>query len=120
MTRRLALLAPLVAGAGLLVAGCGGAPSTNDFADEAVKFIEGEMADNPQLNGLTFSDTTCQQPTSTNTGTEYTCSATGSDGQVRTLTVKIASRNSLQVVALEPGPPAGGDDTTATTSPSGG
>jgi len=120
MTRRLALLAPLLAGAGLLVVGCGGSPSTKDFADEAVKFIEGDMADNAQLNGLTFTDTTCEQPTSTNTGTEYTCSATGSDGQVRTLTVKIASRNSLQIVALDPGPPASGGDTTVTTTPSGG
>ena len=78
------------------------------------------MARNTQLRGLTFSDTTCTEPASTDAGTEYTCTSAGSDGQQHTLTVRIASRNSLQVVALDPGPPPSPGATTTTAVPSGG
>ena len=47
------------------------------------------MARNTQLNGLTFTAAQCDEPASTKAGTEYTCTAMGSDGQQRTLTVKI-------------------------------
>jgi hypothetical protein len=119
---RRALLLPLAA-AGLALTSCGGPPGTADFAAKAVSFIEGDMARNSQLNGLTFADAECKPPANTANGTVFTCTATGSDGQQRTLTAKIISRNSLQITKLEPGPPerSGGSTTTAaaptTTAP---
>jgi hypothetical protein len=107
LPRRGALLLPLAA---VSVAACGGPPGTKDFADKAVSFIDGEMAKASQLNGLTFTGAVCDEPKSTKPGTEYSCTAMGSDGQQRTLTVKIVNRNSLQVTKLVPPPP----DATAT------
>jgi hypothetical protein len=109
--RRVALVLPLAA---LALAACGGAPDTKDFADKAASFIEGQMAEASTLNGLTFTDAVCDEPASTKSGTEYSCTAMGSDGQQRTLTVKIVNRNSLQVTKLVPPPPDAGTATTAT------
>jgi hypothetical protein len=113
--RRRALLIPLAAG--LTAAACGGAPSTGDFADKAASFIEGDMARNTQLNGLTFTSAVCQEPASTATGTEYTCTAMGSDGVQRTLTAQIMGRNTLQITKLDPGPPPARTGTGSTTPP---
>ena len=112
--RRIVL--PVVAAVVALLAGCGGPPSTKDFANQAVKFIEGDMARNTQLNGLTFSAAQCDEPASTKAGTEYSCTAMASDGQQRTLTVKIVSRNTLQVTDLQPPVPASGGATTTTAA----
>jgi hypothetical protein len=111
------LLIPVAAVATAIAAGCGGAPSTSDFAGKAQSFIEGDMAKSTQLNGLTFTDATCQKPASTAAGTEFTCTAMGSDGQQRTLTAKVLGRNALQVVKLDPGPPQPSTTTTPTTTP---
>jgi|SRR5215211_437114 len=111
--RRAAL--PALVAAAVLV-GCGGPPSTTDFANQAVSFIEGDMARNTQLNGLTLTDAQCEKPTSTKAGTEYTCTAMGSDGQQRTLTVKIVKRNTLQVTDMQPPAPASGGGTSTTTA----
>ena len=115
---RRAVLPVLVAATAVLV-GCGGPPSTKDFADQAVSFIEGDMARNTQLNGLTLTAAQCDPPASTKAGTEYTCTAMGSDGQLRTLTVKIVDRNTLQVTDLQPPAPAdaGGSTTTGVPAP---
>jgi hypothetical protein len=99
-----------------VVAGCGGPPSTKDFANQAVSFIEGDMARNSQLNGLTLTAATCDEPESTKAGTEYACTAMGSDGQQRALTVKIVDRNTLQVTDLQPPAPASGGGTTTTAA----
>jgi hypothetical protein len=112
--RRIVL--PVVAAATALLVGCGGPPSTKDFANQAVSFIEGDMARNTQLNGLTFSAAQCDEPASTKAGTEYSCTAMASDGQQRTLTVKIVSRNTLQVTDLQPPVPASGGTTTTTAA----
>jgi hypothetical protein len=111
---RRAVMPALVAATAVLV-GCGGPPSTKDFADQAVSFIEGDMARNTQLNGLTLSAAQCDEPASTKAGTEYSCTALGSDGQQRTLTVKIVDRNTLQVTDLQPPAPAAGGAATPTT-----
>ena len=110
-----AVLPPLVAVVALL-AGCGGPPSTKDFADQAVSFIEGDMARNTQLNGLTLTDAQCEEPETTKAGTEYTCTAMGSDGQQHTLTAKIVERNKLQITDIQPPPPAAGGSSTPTTT----
>jgi hypothetical protein len=110
-----AILPALVAVTALL-AGCGGPPSTKDFADQAVSFIEGDMARSSQLNGLTLTDAQCEEPASTKAGTEYTCTAMGSDGQQRTLTAKIIERNKLQITDIQPPPPAAGGPATPTTT----
>ena len=112
---RRAVLPALVAATAAVLVGCGGPPSTKDFADQAVSFIEGDMARNTQLNGLTLTAAQCDQPTSTKAGTEYSCTAMGSDGQQRTLTVKIVDRNTLQVTDLQPPAPAAGGASTPTT-----
>jgi hypothetical protein len=112
---RRAVLPALVAIAALL-AGCGGPPSTKDFADQAVSFIEGDMARNTQLNGLTLTDARCDEPETTKAGTEYTCTAMGSDGQQHTLTAKIVERNKLQITDIQPPPPAAGGSSTPTTA----
>jgi hypothetical protein len=105
----LLLLAPLA------LTACGGAPDAKDFADKAATFIDGDMAKAGQLNGLTFTGAVCDEPKSTKPGTEYSCTAMGSDGQQRTLTVKVVNRNSLQVTKLVPPPPDA--STTTTTAP---
>ena len=110
------LVVPVLAATTALLAGCGGPPSTKDYADQAVSFIEGDMARNTQLNGLTFTAAQCEEPASTKTGTEFACTAMGSDGQQRALPVKIVDRNSIQVTDLQPPAPASGGDTTATTA----
>jgi hypothetical protein len=102
-----------------VAAGCGGPPSTKDFAKQAVSFIEGDMARNSQLNGLTLTAATCDEPESTKAGTEYACTAMGSDGQQRALTVKIVDRNTLQVTDLQPPAPANDGGTASTTTAAG-
>jgi Domain of unknown function (DUF4333) len=103
MRRALLLAVPALA---VLVA-CGGAPTTGDFRDEAETFINGTLNEEPQLNGLTFSDAECQEPESTETGTAFTCSASASDGEPRTLSVTITGRNRFQVQDIQPPLPAG-------------
>ncbi len=110
------LVVPVLAATTALLAGCGGPPSTKDYADQAVSFIEGDMARNTQLNGLTFTAAQCEEPASTNAGTEFACTAMGSDGQQRALPVKIVDRNSIQVTDLQPPAPASGGDTATTVA----
>jgi hypothetical protein len=114
LPRRGALVLAVVAAA---LAGCGGAPTTKDFADKASSFIEGKIADAGQLNGLTFTGAVCDEPKSTKPGTEYSCTAMGSDGQQRTLTVKVVNRNTLQVTKVVPPPPAAPATTTPGSTP---
>jgi hypothetical protein len=102
----------LIAVAAVSLAACGGAPDTKDFADKAAAFIEGDLSKAEQLNGLTFTGAVCDEPASTKPGTEYSCTAMGSDGQQRTLTVKVVNRNSLQVTKLVPPEPAAPASTT--------
>jgi hypothetical protein len=109
-------LIALAAGILAIAPGCGGAPSAGDFADKAESFIEGDMAKSTQLNGLTFTEATCQPPASTAAGTEFTCTAMGSDGQQRTLTAKVLGRNALQIIKLDPGPPQPSTTTSPTTT----
>jgi hypothetical protein len=121
MARHRTLLITVAAAVTAIAAGCGGAPSASDFAGKSESFIEGDIAKSTQLNGLTFTDATCQKPASTAAGTEFTCTAMGSDGQQRTLTAKVLGRNSLQIIKLDPGPPQLSTTTTpaapATTAP---
>src|SRR4029079_6276099 len=114
LPRRGALVLAVVAAA---LAGCGGAPTTKDFADKASSFIEGKIADAGQLNGLTFTGAVCDEPKSTKPGTEYSCTAMGSDGEQRTLTVKFVTRNTLQVTKVVPPAPAAPATTTPGSTP---
>ncbi len=111
--------------------GCGGPPSTGDFRDEAQQFINGDLNENPLLNGLSFSDAECQEPETTKTGTAFTCTANASDGEPRTLSVTIAGRNQFEIKAegiqppLPEGPTAGAPASStpaapATTTPAAG
>ncbi|MET0146050.1 MAG: hypothetical protein ABW328_14910 [Ilumatobacteraceae bacterium] len=112
--RRLAIpaLAVLVA---LGAAACSGDPGTGDFKSEAEEYIEGDLADAPELAGaLSFSDASCEEPTATDIGTTYDCTATGSDGVAYTLTVSITGENELTVSGIDP--PLSIDAPTATTT----
>jgi hypothetical protein len=104
-----------IAALAITVGACGGNAGPGDFADEAEDFIEGDLADNPAVSGLTFTDAQCDEPASTDVGTTYNCVAVGSDGQTYTFGVSIDGERSLQVVSFNP--VTDGTTTTTTASP---
>jgi hypothetical protein len=95
---------------------CGGNAGPGDFASEAADYIEGDLAENPTLGGLTFTDAECDEPASTDVGASYTCVAVGSDGQTYSFAVSIDGERSLRILSYEP--VAGGATTTTTTTTS--
>lgn len=119
--RRTALVS--VAAVAAVLTGCGGPPGTGDFKKQAEDFINENLDNDGQLNGLVLSNGSCEEPESTEVGTAYTCTADASDGQQRTLTVNIISSNKFQVQAIEPPVPEAAstpDEPVATTAPAAG
>ena len=104
-----------IAVAAITVGSCGGNAGPGDFADKAEDFIEGDLADSPDVGGLTFTDAQCDEPASTDVGTTYSCVAVGSDGQTYTFGVSIDGERSLQVASFSP-LAAGATTTTSTTT----
>ena len=51
---------------------------------------------------MTFSDVQCEDPANTDTGTSFTCTATGSDGQAYLFTNQITGDREFQVLGFEP------------------
>ena len=105
--RRLTIPAlTVVAGSGLVA--CGGDPGTGDFEGEAEDFIESdEYAESPDV-GQTFTDVDCEEPASTEVGTEYSCTGVGADGQTYTFAVRITGENTLEVAPPSVGAPTTG------------
>jgi hypothetical protein len=80
------------------VAAC--SPDEGDFASEAEDFIADEDGDVATQLGLTFEDVECQDPANTDTGTTFTCTASGSDGQTYTFTNEITGDKAFEVVDM--------------------
>lgn len=95
------ILAPAVVGLAVLgFAAC--SPDEGDFASEAEDFIGEEDGDVATETGMTFSDVQCEEPSDTDTGTTFTCTATGSDGISYLFTNQIAGDKEFQVLGFEP------------------
>ncbi len=75
-------------------------PDEGDFASEAEDFIGDDDGDVATQLGLTFEDVECQDPTNTDTGTTFTCTATGSDGQTYTFTNEITGDKAFEVIDM--------------------
>ena len=75
MGRRILFLAAL-AGAPAVVA----CTSQQSFPDAAKGFIQDDDGELAQVTGRTYDDATCTEPANTDVGTEFTCTAVGSDG----------------------------------------
>lgn len=83
----------------LLLGACSKDPGKKDFRKETEKFLEGDTVKTQA--GQQFTDAKCDDPGSTDIGTEYACTATGADGKSYTFTVKIDKKNSFLVETLK-------------------
>jgi major membrane immunogen (membrane-anchored lipoprotein) len=104
----------------LLLGACSKDPSANDFKSQTEKFLKSNKDVKEQL-GKTFTDVTCETPSSKAVNTNYTCEGTADDGSKWTFGVQITSKDGFTVQTYAPadGAPATGDttapgDTTST------
>lgn len=105
---------PLVAGVAILgVAAC--SPDEGDFKDDAEGFIDDDDGDVESQLGVGLSDATCEEPTSSDEGSTFTCTALGDDGTTYNFTVTITGDNSYEVS----GGTAAGGTTPGGTTPGG-
>jgi hypothetical protein len=97
---------PAVAGLAILgVAAC--SPDEGDFKDDAEGFIDEDDGDVESQLGVGLSDAACEEPTSRDEGTTFTCTAVGDNGTTYNFTVTITGDNSYEV--------SGGTEATGTT-----
>jgi hypothetical protein len=87
------------------VAAC--SPDEGDFKDDAEGFIDDDDGDVESELGVGLSDAACEEPTSRDEGTTFTCTAVGDDGTTYNFTVTITGDNSYEV--------SGGTAATGTT-----
>ena len=79
------------------------------FPDAAERFIEDDDGEVAQSTGRTYEDVTCTDPDNTDVGTEFTCTAVGSDGVTYNFVGTITGRETFTVgegsppVAAPPG-----------------
>ena len=78
----------------LAVAGC--SPSKTDFRREAERLINDD--DRKQLHD-DYQDAACESPTSTQSDTQFSCTAVGSDGVKYTLVATITGKSRFEIVA---------------------
>lgn len=91
MRRSIPLLA---ASAAVVLAAC--SASAKDFKEEGEKFLESdEVADQV---GFSFTDAVCEQPASTDEGTQYNCTAVDNEGDTWEFTIEITGENELTVM----------------------
>lgn len=92
-------------------------PDEGDFKSEAEDFIGEDDGDVATQTGMTFEDVECEEPASTEEGSTFTCSATGSDGQSYTFTGEVTGERAFEIVdiAAAGGTPTGTAAPTATT-----
>jgi hypothetical protein len=104
MRRRTLFLAAL-AGA-LPVVAC---TSQQSFPDAAKDFIQNDDGELAQVTGRTYEDATCTEPANTDVGTEFTCTAVGSDGVTYNFVARITGRQTFEVGEGSPpvAPPVG-------------
>lgn len=70
-------------------------PSEKNFKDEAEKFIESDEV--TEQAGQEFSAAACDEPSSTEVGTVFSCTATGTDGVDYTFDVEITAENEFSL-----------------------
>ena len=125
--RRLVPLAvggPLTIGVGVLaLAGC--SADTKDFQEQGQQYLEGDEV-RERFGMVRMSDAECAVPANTDKDTQYTCTATGSDGNTWQFTIEIAGSKALRVIqgavvgqnaAPASTEPAGSSDPTTSASP---
>jgi hypothetical protein len=87
---------PALAGLVLVgVAAC--SPDAGDFKDDAEDFIEDDDGDVETQLGLALSEASCEDPTSSDVGTTFPCTAVAEDGTTYNFTVEITGDNSYEV-----------------------
>jgi hypothetical protein len=95
VTRRRVLAASAITCAAGFLVGCSTSPG--DFKSEGEKFLQSpELA---QEAGYRFSDAECENPPSTEIGTQFTCTATDNDGDDWEFLVEITGERSLTVIS---------------------
>lgn len=108
------ILIPAVIGLATLgAAAC--SPDEGDFKSEAEDFITDEEGDVAEQTGMTFADAECQEPASTEAGSTFTCTATGSDDVSYTFTASIVGDSEFSIDGVDP-LPGTVDAATATTA----
>jgi len=114
--RRLAVPAIVIlASAGALAC----SPNEGSFKDSAEDFIEDEDGDISAQTGLTYTDASCEEPASTEQGTTFLCSATGSDGQTYDFPAEITGEDAftLSTPVATGAAPAGSTPPTGASTP---
>ena len=82
--------------AAVVVAATGCAPSKTDFRREAERLINDD--DRTQLRD-DYQSAACESPTSTQSDTQFSCTAVGSDGVTYTLVATITGKSRFEIVA---------------------
>jgi hypothetical protein len=83
-----------IAGGAMLVAACSASPA--DYRKETEKYLESDsLADEA---GYRFSEAVCEQPSSENEGTQFSCSAVDNDGDEWEFIVEITGDREITVV----------------------
>ena len=110
-------LIPLAVGgaAVLTLAAC--SADTKDFQEQGEKFIEGDEV-RERFGMVRMSDAQCDEPANTDKDTQYTCTATGSDGNTWQFTIEIAGSKALRVISGEVVGQGSGSTGPAGSSPS--
>jgi hypothetical protein len=109
---------PALAGLALVgVAAC--SPDAGDFQDDAEGFIEDDDGQVESQLGVALADASCEDPSSSDVGTTFACTAVGEDGTTYDFTVEITGDNSYEVgggtASTGSTPPAGSAPTGSTT-----
>jgi hypothetical protein len=111
---------PALAGLALAgVAAC--SPDAGDFKDDAEGFIEDDDGEVESQLGLALSDAACDDPSSSDVGSTFACTAVAEDGTTYNFTVEITGDNSYEVGGGTPStgstPPAGSTPSTGSVPP---
>lgn len=86
--RRAAVSAMVAVAGTLLLSAC--APSAGEFGDDAERFLRSDEVF--QTFGLDLPDPQCAEPSSTEPGTTFTCTAAAQDGQTYEFTFAVTGR----------------------------
>ena len=92
MRRHVLSLAALAAA--LTFSACTGQES---FPEAAERFIQDDDGELSQTTGRTYEDATCTDPDNKDVGTEFTCTAVGSDGVTYNFVGRITGRQTFEV-----------------------
>ena len=94
MNRRIVSLIGISAGA-LLVNAC--SVSADDYRRESETYLQSDAL--AEEAGYRFTGAVCEEPSSTTTGTQFTCRATDNDGDEWLFVVEITGNREITVVS---------------------